>query len=257
MGIGGSNGRPANKPLDVSIYIKLLVIKNVNSGGSERTTMALVVPTTSPSTLFWTLRLEFQKTPLDSEDNFRSRTRFTIGGKLREAFPKEVVETPCRGRGRALARGIGRAQGLTQVRGCGRGSDGKRLVGPIVEGDHLPRVGVQGALLVGLSGKVLVVRTFVRLAFFRAQRLVDKRCFFYLDFMWDTSVEPPSMESIEVVQEFADVFPTDLLGVPPDRYNYFSINLESYTDAYLPPFIILHGPNEVEEIEGGVQDSIE
>ena len=64
-----------------------------------------------------------------------------------------------------------------------------------------------------------------------------------LYFMWDTSVEPPSMESIQVVQEFAEVFPTDLLGVPPDRYNYFSINLESYTNPYLPSLVILHCSN--------------
>ena len=37
--------------------------------------------------------------------------------------------------------------------------------------------------------------------------------FVLLSFIRDTSVEPPSMDSVPVVQEFLDVFPSDLLGV--------------------------------------------
>ena len=52
------------------------------------------------------------------------------------------------------------------------------------------------------------------ISFIRAQRLVERGCMSYLDFIRDTSVEPPPMDSVPVVQEFPDVFPSDLSGVP-------------------------------------------
>ena len=53
--------------------------------------------------------------------------------------------------------------------------------------------------------------------------------FVLLSFIRDTSVEPHPMDSVPVVQEFLDVFPSDLPGVPPDRDIDLSIDLESGT----------------------------
>jgi hypothetical protein len=38
-----------------------------------------------------------------------------------------------------------------------------------------------------------------------------------------------SIEEIHVVQEFPDVFPDDLPGMPPERYIEFKIELQSST----------------------------
>ena len=44
------------------------------------------------------------------------------------------------------------------------------------------------------------------ISFIRAQRLVKMGCLSYLAFIRDTSVEPPPMDSVPMVQEFLDVF---------------------------------------------------
>ena len=62
------------------------------------------------------------------------------------------------------------------------------------------------------------------ISFIRAQRLVERGCLYYLAFIRDTSVQLPSMESVPVVQEFLDVFPSDLPVVPPDRDIDFAID---------------------------------
>ena len=43
----------------------------------------------------------------------------------------------------------------------------------------------------------------------------------------------PNLASIHVVYEFSDVFPEDLLGLPPDRDVEFSIELELGTAPIL------------------------
>ena len=67
------------------------------------------------------------------------------------------------------------------------------------------------------------------ISFIRAQRMVERGCLSYLAFIRDTSVEPPPLDSVPVVQEFLDVFPSDLPGVPPDRDIDFAIDLEPDT----------------------------
>ena len=61
--------------------------------------------------------------------------------------------------------------------------------------------------------------------------------FVFLAFIWDTSVESPPMDSVPVVKEFPDVFPSDLPGVPPDRDIDFAIDLEPGTKPIsIPPY---------------------
>lgn len=52
---------------------------------------------------------------------------------------------------------------------------------------------------------------------------------FYLTFIRDTGVDSPLIESIFVVWEFIDVFPTGLLGVPLDRGIDIAIDIEPGT----------------------------
>ncbi|XP_049362754.1 uncharacterized protein LOC125827500 [Solanum verrucosum] len=72
----------------------------------------------------------------------------------------------------------------------------------------------------------------------RAQRMIDRGCLSYLAFIRDVGAESPAMESIPVVQEFPDVFPEDLPGVPPVRDIDFSIDLEPGTKPIaIPPYL--------------------
>ncbi|WMV42039.1 hypothetical protein MTR67_035424, partial [Solanum verrucosum] len=69
------------------------------------------------------------------------------------------------------------------------------------------------------------------ISFIKAQRLIDRGCLSYLTFIQDTSVEPSPMDSMLVVREFIDVFPTDLPGVHLDGDIDFVIYLESGTKS--------------------------
>ena len=91
------------------------------------------------------------------------------------------------------------------------------------------------------------------ISFIRAQRLVETWCLSYLVFIRDTSVEPPPMESVPMVQEFPDVFPSDLPGVPPDRDIDFAIDLEPGTKPIsIPPYRM--APTELKELKDQLQD---
>ncbi|MCF8701934.1 hypothetical protein L3054_11165, partial [Corynebacterium sp. MC-10] len=91
------------------------------------------------------------------------------------------------------------------------------------------------------------------ISYIHAQKLVDRGCLSYLAFIRDTSMEPPSRESIPVVQEFVDMFPTDLPGLPPDRDIDFPIDLESGTKPIsIPPYRM--APAELKELKEQLQD---
>ena len=59
--------------------------------------------------------------------------------------------------------------------------------------------------------------------------MLRKGCQAYLAYMVDTKSEGPKVEDIPVVYEFEDVFPKDLLGLPPDREIEFAIDVISGT----------------------------
>ena len=54
------------------------------------------------------------------------------------------------------------------------------------------------------------------ISFLKARRLVQRGCLANFAHIRDTSIETPMLESIPVVSEFLEVFPTDLPGLPPD-----------------------------------------
>ncbi|XP_049410606.1 uncharacterized protein LOC125873772 [Solanum stenotomum] len=87
----------------------------------------------------------------------------------------------------------------------------------------------------------------------RARRMIDRGCLSYLAFIRDVGAESPAMESIPVVQEFPDVFPEDLPGVPPVRDIDFSIDLEPGTKPIsIPPYRM--APAELKELKDQIQD---
>ena len=63
------------------------------------------------------------------------------------------------------------------------------------------------------------------ISFLRAKKMVSKGCLAFLAHLKDDTTQVPLIESVLVVREFLDVFPADLLGMPPVRDIDFYIDL--------------------------------
>ncbi|GJW27095.1 putative reverse transcriptase domain-containing protein [Tanacetum coccineum] len=59
----------------------------------------------------------------------------------------------------------------------------------------------------------------------KARTLISHGCQGFLASVMDTSLESPNIENLSVVCEFVDVFPDELLGLPPAREIEFGIEL--------------------------------
>ncbi|XP_059306335.1 uncharacterized protein LOC132057750 [Lycium ferocissimum] len=90
-------------------------------------------------------------------------------------------------------------------------------------------------------------------SFVRARKLVEKGCLAYLAHIRDTSADTPSLDSVPVVREFADVFPADLPGMPPDRDIDFRVDLDpGACPISIPPYRM--APAELRELKEKLQD---
>ena len=79
------------------------------------------------------------------------------------------------------------------------------------------------------------ISTIVRIIFFlRSKRMVSKGCLSFLAHLRDNTSKVPSIESVLIVNEFLDVFLTNLPGIPPDRDINFCIDLELGTRIPFP-----------------------
>ncbi|XP_070045453.1 uncharacterized protein [Nicotiana tomentosiformis] len=72
---------------------------------------------------------------------------------------------------------------------------------------ELPRLEWRGSSI-STSSRVI--------SFLKARHMVEKGCLAYLAYVRDTAVETLTINSVPVVREFSDVFPSDLPGIPPD-----------------------------------------
>ncbi|XP_070008291.1 uncharacterized protein, partial [Nicotiana sylvestris] len=88
------------------------------------------------------------------------------------------------------------------------------------------------------------------------RRMVEKGCLAYLAYVRDSSAEAPSIDSVPVVREFPEVFPSDLPGMPPDRDINFCIDLAPGTQPIsIPPYHM--APPELKELKEQLQDLLE
>ena len=55
------------------------------------------------------------------------------------------------------------------------------------------------------------------ISYLKARKLISKGCIYHLVRVKDTKFETPTLQSVNVVNEFFDVFSDDLLGIPPDK----------------------------------------
>ena len=77
------------------------------------------------------------------------------------------------------------------------------------------------------------------ISFLRAKKMVSKGYFAFLAHLRDDTTQVPPIESVSIVREFLDVFPADLLGMPPDRDIHFCIDLEPDSRPIsIPPYIM-------------------
>ncbi|XP_070052691.1 uncharacterized protein [Nicotiana tomentosiformis] len=91
------------------------------------------------------------------------------------------------------------------------------------------------------------------ISFLKARHLVEKGCLAYLAYLQDTTVESSTIDSVPVVQEFADVFPSDLPSMPPDRDIDFCIDLAPGTQPIsIPPYRM--APKELKELKEQLEE---
>ncbi|XP_070012087.1 uncharacterized protein [Nicotiana sylvestris] len=91
------------------------------------------------------------------------------------------------------------------------------------------------------------------ISFLKARHMVKKGCLAYLAYVRDTTVESPAIDSIPVVREFVDVFPSDLSGMPPDRDIDFYIDLAPGTQPIsIPPYCM--APKELKELKEQLEE---
>ena len=89
-----------------------------------------------------------------------------------------------------------------------------------------------------------------------AMRLLHKGCEAYLAHVIDKSKPEVFTESVPVVCEFFDVFPDDLLGLPPDRELEFEIKLLSGSaPVSIPPYRM--APTKLKELKVQLQDLVD
>ncbi|XP_070028865.1 uncharacterized protein [Nicotiana sylvestris] len=90
------------------------------------------------------------------------------------------------------------------------------------------------------------------ISYLKAWRMVGKGFLSYLDFGRDVGADSPTINSVSVVQDFLNVFPTDLSGMPPDR----DIDLVSGTQPiYIPPHCM--EPTELKELKEQLQELLD
>ncbi|XP_070034688.1 uncharacterized protein [Nicotiana tomentosiformis] len=89
-----------------------------------------------------------------------------------------------------------------------------------------------------------------------ARRMVEKGCLAYLAYIRDSSAEVPHMDSVMVVREFPEVFPTNLTGMPFDRDIDIFIDLVLGTKPISIPLYHM-APFELKELKEQLQDFLE
>ena len=73
------------------------------------------------------------------------------------------------------------------------------------------------------------------ISYLKARKMISKGSLYHLVWVKDSSLETPSLESVPVVCEFSEVFPKDLLRVPPEREIDFEIYLLQDTHPISSP----------------------
>ncbi|KAH0681196.1 hypothetical protein KY284_022281 [Solanum tuberosum] len=91
---------------------------------------------------------------------------------------------------------------------------------------------------------------------FKAKKMMSKGYICHLVRVRNLDAEPPTLQSIPVVNEFPDVFPEDLSGLPPEREVKFGIDVIPDTQPIsIPPYRM--APAELRELKEQLKDLLE
>ena len=94
------------------------------------------------------------------------------------------------------------------------------------------------------------------ISYLKARKMMSKGYICHLVRVKYIDVEPPTLPSIPVVNEFPDVFPEDLPGLPPAREIEFGIDVIPDTKPIsIPPYIM--APAELRELKEQLKDLLE
>ncbi|GKE82245.1 hypothetical protein Tco_1552245 [Tanacetum coccineum] len=81
----------------------------------------------------------------------------------------------------------------------------------------------------------------------KARRYLSRGCYAFIAHVIDTNFEKKSVEDVSVVNEFLDVFPKELSGIPPERQVEFRIDLvPGATPTAKTPYHL--APSEMKEL---------
>ncbi|XP_070054519.1 uncharacterized protein [Nicotiana tomentosiformis] len=83
--------------------------------------------------------------------------------------------------------------------------------------------------------------------------MINKGCICYLVWVTDTDAEVPTIESVLVVNEFLEVFPDELPGIPPDREIDFGIDMMPSMQPISFPLYKM-APVELNELKEQLKD---
>ena len=94
------------------------------------------------------------------------------------------------------------------------------------------------------------------ISYLKARKLNSKRCIYHLVKVKDTKSETPTLQSVNIINEFSDVFLDDLPGIPPDREIEFGIDLLPDTQPIsIPPYRM--APAELKELKEKIKDLLD
>ncbi|XP_070010668.1 uncharacterized protein [Nicotiana sylvestris] len=94
------------------------------------------------------------------------------------------------------------------------------------------------------------------ISYLKAAKMIKKGCIYHLVRVMDTNVEALSLDSVPVVNEFLDVFPDELPGIPPDREIDFGINvIPGMQPISIPSYRM--APAELKELKEQLKDLLE
>ncbi|XP_070034824.1 uncharacterized protein [Nicotiana tomentosiformis] len=94
------------------------------------------------------------------------------------------------------------------------------------------------------------------ISYLKATKMINKGCIYYLVRVTDTNVEAPILEFVPVVNEFPEVFPDELPGIPLDREIDFGIDVMPGTRPIsIPPYMM--APVELKELKEQLKDLLE
>ncbi|XP_070013793.1 uncharacterized protein [Nicotiana sylvestris] len=94
------------------------------------------------------------------------------------------------------------------------------------------------------------------ISYLKARKIIVKGCIYHIVRVKDVNAEIPTLQSIPVVKENADVFPDELPGIPPKREIDFGIDLLPGTQPIsIPPYRM--APAELKELKEQLKDLLE